>query len=758
MDRSIARHCSVYNLIAMVTWSTRSRHPRRGGKLFAGTFTPAHLFLCIFFGICLFSCPLPVHANEIFVSPRGNDNAGGSLLSPVLTLEKAVRLSRSLRSRGFDRITIYMRAGVYHHPSTLQLDARDNGLTISAYPGEEVILDGSRSIPLSLLSGIQLAHPDHSLPIDAYQVDLSRLKIPYGNIRNVGFARPYGSSWGELFINGRAYHLARWPNRGMIPMGRVLDPGAIPRDMDFSNRGGIISYDSVRINRWQKEREPWMSGYFKWGYADDMVRIAAIDTVHKTIRTASAAMYGYGSGAVYQQWYGVNLLSELDCPGEFYLDRQSGMMRFIADSAVTSVKYSVLEGPFLTLEDAAHLTIRGIGFTASRGMGISMVNTEDVIIEGCTFYNLGSLGINMGLGIRAFDHYSHEGTGIPVKHQIGNLQQHLYTNTAFDRKAGHNNIIRHCTFRQLGSGGISMGGGNRHTLSAGGNVVENCLFSDLNRIEKTYRPAIHITGVGNTVRHCEISDLPSMAILVHGNDHLIEYNYIHDVVLQVDDLGAVYYGRDVTERGHMVRYNYFENIPDRLATCAIYHDDGACGMTVYGNVFYKAGRWVSLIGGGSDNIYENNIFIGSKMGIHIDNRLANWGREFMEPGGLFEKRIDVLYFENSALKNRYPHLKKFLKDGFTPSGNRIEKNAFFQIDSLIDGDKSWLEGLAHNFSGDAVSGFKNPSDLNFNLSDNSPVFTEIPGFKAIPFYKMGLYESGFRKYMRLRNGLLTSQK
>ena len=50
-------------------------------------------------------------------------------------------------------------------------------------------------------------------------------------------------------------------------------------------------------------------------------------------------------------------------------------------------------------------------------------------------------------------------------------------------------------------------------------------------------------------------------------------------------------------------------------------DDGARGMAVYGNVFYKAGYRTALIGGGSDNPYNNNIFIESPVVIYVDNRM-----------------------------------------------------------------------------------------------------------------------------------------
>ncbi|SFC58937.1 Right handed beta helix region [Parapedobacter composti] len=116
-------------------------------------------------------------------------------------------------------------------------------------------------------------------------------------------------------------------------------------------------------------------------------------------------------------------------------------------------------------------------------------------------------------------------------------------------------------------------------------------------------------------------DIPGAAILMNGNDHVLEYNYIHDVAKEVNDLGAIYYGRDPSERGIVVRYNVIADIPHRFLTAGIYHDDGACGLTAYSNILVNAGQRAVLMGGGSDNKYYNNLFIGSEAGIFIDDRL-----------------------------------------------------------------------------------------------------------------------------------------
>ena len=106
-----------------------------------------------------------------------------------------------------------------------------------------------------------------------------------------------------------------------------------------------------------------------------------------------------------------------------------------------------------------------------------------------------------------------------------------------------------CHIYNVGAGGISLGGGDRASLTPAGNYVENCRIHDYNRIEKSYRPGIWMDGVGNRISKCDIYDAPSMAILFHGNNHVIELCDITNVCSEVDDQGAVYYGRDPSEQG-----------------------------------------------------------------------------------------------------------------------------------------------------------------------------------------------------------------
>lgn len=683
--------------------------------------------------------------NEYFIASDGTDSNSGAKSSPFATLDKALTVIHERRGSGDSSyIQVRIEGGTYSISNTLKISENLSNISICSEDNGEVVFSGGISIPKELIK----VKSDDNIQVKQYTVNLNEAGVSnYGKIREVGFARPLGVTWGEIFVNGKPMHLSRWPDKGMIPMGKVLETGSIPRLDDFSHKGGVIKYDSARIDNWANEKDVWMSGYFKWAYADDMVKIASINTNTKTITTASPTFYGFGYDKPWNKWYGVNILAELDDPGEYYIDREKGILHFISDEKeLQSLNFSVLEKPFIILQDVKNVTVQGIVFEYSRGLGIAMDNTQNVTIERCAFRNLGSIGITVGKGIEPFAEHRHEATGIPRSGIVGSLQQHLYANTTFNREGGKNNVITGCRFYNLGAGGISLGGGDRLTLVAGNNLIENCVFHDLNRIDKSYQPAVHITGVGNKIRHCEIFNIPNMAIYMHGNNHLIEYNHLHDVVLEADDAGAIYYGRDPSERGTVIRYNYFENIPiGWWLTTAIYADDGSCGLTITGNVFYDAGKINFNLGGGSDHTVTNNIIIHGKIGIKVDNRLQNWLKPLLDKGGLFEKRLKAVDYQNPPYSTHYPELVSYFDNPALPKRNFVENNIFVEVEQPISGKIEWLDYKNINWETNKEPGFADWKNRDFSLNPNSIVFQKLPAFKNIPFHKIGLYDSRLNK-------------
>ena len=707
----------------------------------------ALLFLCQFWSVAF-----SVQSNVTFyVSGQGKDTNPGTLEKPFATPERARNAVREeLKRNKSETFTVLFRQGSYMLTRSLELGISDSGnenskVTYSAYPNENVSFIGGVSIPVEKAQKIKdqavLSRLVTEAKNEVLQINLKSLGIRnFGALVPRGFGRPYLPAPMELFCNKEAMKLSRWPNDSLVRIGKVLDQGSISRNGDFANRGGKFSYDVSRPDRWEKAKDIWISGFFRYGYADDAVKVANIDLIKKTISTSQATMYGFEGGKVFQRWYAYNLLEEIDQPCEYFIDREKGILYFFPPPGkLSSIELSIMEEPLVVLENVSNMCFNRITFECARGMGIYIEKGKNNRIENCVFRNLGEVAVSIGKGILPFKDLKHAGTGTLASRVLGSILAHLYENTTFNRDAGTGHVITSCHIYNTGTGGISLGGGDRLTLEKGNNRVENCRIHDFNRLDRSYKVGINIDGVGNVIRNCEIFNSPGSAIMLHGNEHLIELNNIHHAVTDGDDMGAIYYGRDPSEFGNRVRYNFFHHIGnDHGMIMAVYHDDGACGMEVTGNVFYKAGSRTVMIGGGNDNVYRNNIFIDCPLAFHLDNRLQGWAKSSVDKGGIFEKRMAAVNYKQAPYSIAYPELSNYFEDTpGLPKRNFIDNNVFVNVKLIHNGSPAWSYiGKCYIACGDP--GFVDADKMNFELKPSSEVFKLLPEFKAITFGKIGL--------------------
>lgn len=668
--------------------------------------------LLIFFLSGIVAC---TQSNQFYVSNQGNDSNNGTEKQPFLTVKKARDVVREKRLNGdTSHFSILIKEGDYYFTQTIELNDQDKNIIISSQPEEKVRFTGGISIDPAMAKSVSGTEKATIFTPKAREhirmVKLRELGINnYGALKRFGFSHPFPSSWMELFINGKPCHLSRWPNDSTVLLGTVIEKGSNLSEGDSANIGGTFNYPGNRPSGWKTSDDIWVFGYFRYGWADDAVKLASIDTLKKTFTTAQAHRYGFYSGKPYNTWYAYNIPEEIDAPGEYYIDRPSGILYFYDPGKIEKLEVSVFEKPFIAMNKSSNITIEGISFECSRGIAVDMKSTNRCLLKDCTIQNIGAFAANI-------------------------------SNTEDDIQ-GKDNGLFNCTIAQTGTGGVHLFGGNRQTLDPARNYVENCSIHDFNRIAKTYCAGVEIRGVGNRISHCEIFNGPHAGILLSGNDHLIEYNNIHDMCLVTDDVGALYYGRNPSMRGHLVRYNYFHDLGQTHRTTAVYHDDGACGMKVFGNIFYKAGTLPVLIGGGSDNPYYNNIFIDSPVGIKIDNRLQayDWAKPWVEPGNLYEKLLNEINYSEAPYCTKYPELANYWNDNpALPKRNVVDKNIFIRVEEIIRGDKKFLEFTDNNYITNEDPGFENEKEQNFKLKESSEIFTKVPGFQAIPFDEIGI--------------------
>ena len=692
-------------------------------------------------------------ATEYFVAPNGRDASAGTKAKPFATLERArdaARMRKASQSAFRETITIWLRGGDYVRSNALELIAADSGTSESpivwrGYKDEPVRLLGGR--PLTGFTPVSdatvLARLDEQARGQVVQLDLRALGMTdFGEMKSRGFSRPSVPAHCELFFDHRPMTLARWPNAGEFAKIAGYPAASDRVDEHGGNVGqlpGGFHYAGDRPQRWQDISDLWVHGYWSYDWANSYEKVASLDVGQRLVKTtAPHGLYGFRKN---QRFYFLNLLEELDQPGEWFLDRKTGVLYFwppkpIATAVVprspsgTEVPetlLSLLDQPLIKLKDVSHVTFRGLILEATRGNAVEIRGGASNRIAGCLIRNAGNTGVVI--------------------------------------EGGTGHAVVSSDVLDTGDGGVSLTGGDRQTLTPGGHFVENCHFQRLGRWSKCYVPAVAMTGVGLRASHNLIQDHPHCAILYWGNDHLMEFNEIHHIALETGDVGAIYTGRDYTFRGNKIRHNFIHHTGGvGMGSMGVYMDDCVSGTEVFGNVFFKV-HWAMFIGGGRDHRVENNLFVDCDPAVRADGRGLDKSPVWHDMvNDTMRKRLAEVPL--ALYRQRYPEMKSLDRFYGPPEGPAITSEAFKGLpadDNVVARNVcvgKWVEvgwhatantlRLENNLTNAAPSLVALPNDqsraTDFALKKNSPAWAL--GFQRIPVEKIGLREDELRRGLK----------
>lgn len=663
---------------------------------------------------------------QLYVAPNGNDAWSGQLEAPnadqsdgpLATLAGARDVLRA--NRKADRLPegaiVTVGEGNYVFTETLKLTADDAGteqapVIVQAEKGKQVRLLGGRIIE----QWKRVADEDvlkRLAPAARGQLMMANLKAlginDYGNPAANGI---------ELFFNNRAMTLARWPNTGFAKLTDVLGKTEVNVRGTKGTVEGIFRYDGERPQRWTSEQDAWVHGYWFWDWSDQRHRIKTINVDQQTIEVQPPYHgYGYRKG---QWFYGFNLLSEIDQPGEWYVDREQGILYFWPPSAVEQGEVLASNIPTLiTLDNVSHFKLTGFTLEGIRGTAVIIKGGTENRIAGCTIRNVGAWAAIISGGI------AHGVVG--------------------------------CDMYQMGGGGISLSGGNRTTLTPAGHFAENNHIHHYARVKRVYQPGITLRGVGNRATHNLIHNAPHMGMGFSGNDHVIELNEIHSVCYESNDAGAIYSGRNWTMRGTVVRNNYLHHITgfEGRGCVGVYLDDMFCGTEISGNLFYRVTR-AAFVGGGRDCIVKNNLFVDCKPALHIDARALGWAHDHSDKWiaeGKEKGTLSGIAYTKLPYLNRYPGLDNILKEEpAAPRGNRVYRNVsvggkwdeiYNKARKYVAIENNFVDGDPLFVTPERLKAGQHPRPSDFELKPSSPVLKI--GFEPLPLNKIGLYNDESR--------------
>jgi hypothetical protein len=692
------------------------------------------LIILLFFSV--FVVNIAFSQSIFVVSLMGNDTNIGTLEKPFATLEKARTEIRKVRLKAPNQpITVYLKGGVYFRSDSFVLDSIDAGseqspVLYKAYKNEKVVIHGGKKLngkDFKLCNDIQILkrlRPEVRGKI--WVIDLKKEGVSdYGVMKKHGFGTTIEPTVLELFINGKPQILGRYPNQGIEKIGKVYDMGSMPYFEKVPDRGAEFGYEYNRPNYWTDAKDFFLHGHFSRGFNDDYLPVERIDTIKKSIKLAQPHIYGVFSsiyvdknkypenaGLEMRGYYAYNLLEEIDQPNEWYLDRQTGKLYLYPGSSLdeANVEVSLMKQPLFKLTNTSNISIEGLDFRCTRGMGIYQEKTHHITINNCQFSNLGTVAVAMN----------------PLKQY----------NSGNEIEEFHHNIISNCVIFNTGTGGVSIEGGNRKTLQSSENKVINCEFYNVDRVNETYSAAIAIRGVGATIKNCYFHDLKHWAVNFTGNNHLIEYNMFERVCTEADDMGVVYTGKDPSARGTIIQYNYFiDNEPKhkRSGMCGVYIDDGSGGITIRNNLFYKTGSlgrgWVYAavyIHGGHDNLVTHNIFLDCQAGVGqapwTDQR---WKERINDNSQMMTRLTQEVDIRSEVYLKSYPELTSFLENPGRRF-NKVYENVAINSPIAIQGDFLLRKNLS------LIQQGLHPKDIDYQK-----LTKDLVGIKLVDLSKIG---------------------
>jgi hypothetical protein len=520
---------------------------------------------------------------------------------------------------------------------------------------------------------------------------------------------PWWSRYAETF--GRMEPSAQSGSAGTVSLG---DPRRISHGFLAVNAVGgtnVFSYAGERPARWAQAEEPWLHGFWRYHWADLHLAAVNIATNTRAITLGGVPTFGIQPG---QPFYAYNLLEEITRPGEWYLNRRDATLYFWppAPLAGATVEVSLLAVPLWRLRDATNVTVRGLVLDGSRAELAVIEGGARCTIERCTLRNAGA-------------------------------------NAA--RVSGTENGVERCTIVNPGEGGVILSGGDRARLVPCRNFVRNCEIRRFSRFAWTYHPAVLITAgsVGCIVTHNRMRDAPHTAVLFgRCNDCTISYNDIGDVCRWSSDAGAVYIGRDWAARGNEVCWNFIHDVGSVFEGCGtqgIYLDDCQSGVRVFGNVLYRISHMGIQMGGGRDNVMENNVIARCGTGIGADGRGTGWMFERGGSRALWED-LQRQPYRSAAWSAAYPlcaaiptNWNEIVRDHWLrPQNNVFSRNLGFSNRSWTSqSDRAYADfrEVRDNVT-DADPHFVDEAAGNLALRPDSPAFG-IPGFRPIPFAEIG---------------------
>lgn len=686
---------------------------------------------------CLFLLALPaVFAAEttVWVAPTGRDSAAGTEAAPVATLARAAQLVRAARTaQPAQPVTVRLAAGDYAVLDTFGFSGPDSGTAAArvTWRGEApgaVRLLGARPVARAQLQPLTDPALLARLAPDA-QGKVLEFDLKAAGIRHAARLPDYIRDEVNLFsvfFNGRRLPLSRWPNGdyGYTTMKRVLNSGNLAANKPD---GGTFEYREDRPARWLaavEENGVWLRGFWRVPWVAESLRVGRINPADRTITFAISTSQGIGSkyselvgttriGDGKEGWFALNLLEEIDQPGEWSVDFKRGKLYLYppADFAAGELTISDNNRPLLAFNGASFITLRDLTLGHQMGEGVNIAGGDSIQLLGCRIEGITRRGVVI--------------------------------------RGGRNHEIRSCDLTEIGLAAIDLLGGDRKTLTPSGHLILN---NHIWRAALSSPVPALIAGlevrtqqlVGARIAYNRIHDVSYSGVHFAGNNNVLEHNELYRLGLDGGDLGGFYTTGGWTARGNVVRKNFIHHSENANA---IYMDDGSCGLLAEDNLIYRTESGI-FIGGGSDNLARRNVIVATHRAIHIDDRGV--ARKYIATDPRLRGDLDSVPYQQPPWSTQYPVLTTILdSDPAVPRRNVLTENFAVACPDFArrSVQPDTLGGFAFTANRELANDdvFVNAAALNFTARDPQL------GLPAIDLASYGLQLDEFRRTLPPRD-------
>ena len=681
-------------------------------------------------------------------------------------------LSRPLAAGG---VTVWLRGGTFYRTNTLMLtNANDSGNATApvvwrSYSNETAVISGGKSIAAASWSPLNSTQTNRVAPgvnpTNIFEMDVTVACLTHATNFPADFGQwttfnvySQGNDGGfcELFYNGQRQFLSRYPNhnltnddlyttnmtmdgvaKGLVNPGTTLiysgdSTNSLNYPGTYTNSSGTTtavggaflckSNDIARFTRWQSAITNgglWVQGYWRVAWQIDGIKIIGFDVTNRAVlmdtnakpQNGIASKYARPSGNKTEPYWALNLLEEMDQPGEWAVDFNRKKIYFYAPGALAdgSVTVSDFGSQLVQIGNGGSLAIsnvifQSLNFEAGLAQGIVISNSVRNLVLGCNFHNMGNMSVDINGG-------------------------------------GTNGVVS-CNLSDLAGGGILMRGGTENTNAAlrvpTRNYVVNNVVTNFSRAVRVYAAAVdagffgpisgggggHYACVGTRVAHNSIANSPHCAVLHASWDNIFEYNEIQDFQQVSDDLGA-FYSYDYTyQHGNQTfRYNFIHDSP--LGN-GIDFDQDSLAMHIYGNVMNLNTIPAESQGYGvSYHDYNQDIPGREQYADNFNNLYANThvGAKFVSP-------LPAVIEGNASTFCTTPFTWELVTLGVSTNTLSASTQATMQ------------SGPNTNYLSDP--GFLSLTNNDMRLNPASRIYTDLPTFKQIPVELIGLYNDEYR--------------